>query len=221
MPTHSAAMPMHLTPRQRQILEAISASQQNRCCSPTLAELAAELDISRSTVFEHIAELRAKGLITIYPGKARSSRLTSQGQRLLSRFNAEDGDIESGGDARGIPLAGQVAAGQPINAIEERQTLSWASLFGSGESLFSLQVNGDSMIEEDIHSGDYVICRRTNVASDGELVVARVNEEEATLKRFHKETHRIRLQPANSAYEPIYTDNCQIEGVVVGLVRRV
>ena len=218
--THSVALPVHLTPRQRQILEVISASQRNRCCSPTIAELADELNLSRSTVFEHIGELRAKGLLTIVPGKARSSRLTSQGQRLLNRINTDEGDNASGDDAGSIPMAGRVAAGQPIDVIVDRETLSWESLFGSGDDLFSLEVKGDSMNEEDIHSGDYVICRRNNVAPNGALVVARIDEEGTTLKRFYKEANRARLQPANSAYAPIYTDDCQIEGVVVGLLRR-
>ena len=120
----------------------------------------------------------------------------------------------------GVPLVGQVAAGLPREALENTESLSLESCFGLGGDLFALEVSGDSMIEENITPGDYVICRRSNVADNGELVVALVDDGEATLKRFFKESHQVRLQPANPRYEPIYTNNCHIEGVVVGLVRR-
>jgi repressor LexA len=210
--------PVQLTPRQHQILEAIGASQQNRCYSPSITELANALGISRSTVYEHLGELCSKGLVSTCPGRARSSRLTSLGQELLSRLESDTPHEVSSADA--ITLAGQVAAGLPLEALAEHQALSWQGLFGHYEDLFSLQVQGDSMIEEDIHPGDYVICRRTCVAQDGELVVALVEGSEATLKRFYREKNRVRLEPANSQYQPIYTEDCQIEGVVVGLLRR-
>ncbi|MCP4455231.1 MAG: transcriptional repressor LexA [Planctomycetes bacterium] len=221
MPSATRNQSVHLTPRQRQILEAISASQQTRGCSPTMAELARGLSLSRSTVFEHMSELREKGLLSICPGKARSSRLTSLGQERLSAINDSFCDVDRVLQESGrIPLRGQVAAGVPMEAIESQESLSLQGMFGSDQSLFSLQVKGDSMIDENIHSGDYVICRRTCVANDGELVVAIVDEEEATLKRFYREKDRVRLQPANSAYEPIYSDNCRIEATVVGLLRQ-
>ncbi len=221
MQSHTPNQSVHLTPRQRQILEAISISQQNRGCSPTMAELARELGLSRSTVFEHMAELREKEFLTISPGKARSSRLTSLGQERLDQINdASCGMEDTSCDMGGVPLVGQVAAGIPMDAIEEIRSLSLQGMFGSDQDIFSLQVKGDSMIEEDIHSGDYVICRRTSVARDGELVVAIVDDDEATLKRFYKEANRVRLQPANSAYEPIYAKNCRIEATVIGLLRR-
>jgi repressor LexA len=221
MPSATLSQSVHLTPRQRQILQSISASQQNRGCSPTMAELARELSLSRSTVFEHMSELREKGFLTICPGKARSSRLTSLGQERLSDINDQPSDIDGASQGAGcIPLRGQVAAGLPMEAIETQESLSLQGMFGSDQSLFSLQVKGDSMIEENINSGDYVICRHSSVARDGELVVAIVDDEEATLKRFYREADRVRLQPANSAYEPIYSNHCRIEAVVVGLVRQ-
>jgi len=218
MPSQTTLAPVQLTPRQRQILEAISASQHSCGYSPTMAELAQTFGLSRSTVFEHMRELRAKGLLVTCPGKARSSRLTFPGQELLDRVGSAEEDRAD--RVTGIPLRGQVAAGQPLEAIEDHQELSWQALFGSDETLFSLQVSGDSMIEEGIHSGDYVICRRTCTAHDGDLVVALVNREEATLKRFYREAHRVRLEPANARYSPIYTDDCQIEAIVVGLLRQ-
>jgi len=221
MPSATGKRPVQLTPRQHQILEAISGFQQNRCYSPTIAELSRDLGISRSTVFEHIAELRAKGLLTTCPGKARSSMLTSPGQRLLKRIQSQVCDhAEADPNPGNLPLLGRVAAGCPVEAVQERQALSWQGMFGSDESLFSLQVKGDSMIEEDIQDGDYVICRRTQVARNGDLVVAIVDDGDTTLKRFYRESDRVRLQPANSAYAPIYSNNCRIDAVVVGLLRR-
>jgi repressor LexA len=115
---------------------------------------------------------------------------------------------------------GKVAAGPPVEAIEEKEYLSLSSHFGSSDCLFALEVKGDSMIDDDVREGDYVICRRSSVADDGQLVVAIVDDEDATLKRFYKEERRARLQPANDDYGPIYSDNCRIEAVVVGLVRK-
>lgn len=207
-----------LTPRQVEVLRLIACFCDRQRYSPTIAELAAEMSISRSTVFEHLGELQRKGLLATSPGRARSLKLTSRGRGLLEQIGAETPDQE--GEAGSVPLLGQIAAGLPREAIENTESLSLESCFGLGDDLFALEVSGDSMIEENITPGDYVICRRTNVADDGEIVVALVDDGEATLKRFYREAHHIRLEPANSSYAPIQTNNCHIEGVVVGLVRR-
>ena len=209
----------NLTPRQLQLLKAIGCFQESRCYSPTIAELASELDISRSTAFEHISELRRKGLLSACPGKARSLRPTLKAQELLNRF-AEQVVRSHSADVKGIPLAGKVAAGTAIEAIEEHEELSLSSHFAPEDSLFALEVQGESMIGEDIRDGDYVICRSSCTADNGQLVIAILDNENATLKRFYKEKNRVRLQPANDAYEPIYSENCRIEAVVLGLVRR-
>jgi repressor LexA len=208
-----------LTPKQLQVLRHIAVFHGNRCYSPTIAELAAQLNLSRSTVFEHLSELQRKSLLTTSPGRARSLRLTSRGRKLLRRSH-EDAPPACEEMPVGIPLAGRVVAGRPIEAVENRDTLSLESCFGLGDGLFALEVSGDSMIEENIQPGDYVICRRTEVAENGQLVIALVNEGEATLKRFYREPGCIRLQPANANYEPIYSNNCRIQGVVVGLLRK-
>ena len=241
---------IQLTPRQLQLLQMVARFQENRCYSPTLAEMASELNISRSTVFEHLAELRRKGLLSGYPNKARSLKVSSQGQELLSELSNQSSPLYPTEDA-GIPLAGSVAAGVPVEAVENVESLSLTSAFGSGDDIFALEVTGDSMINEDIRQGDYVICRRSRVADDGQLIVAIVDDENATLKRFYKEKDRarlqpanddyqhvsrascprfeggtpsthdyVRLQPANDDYQPIYTDNCRIEAIVIGLLRR-
>jgi len=208
-----------LTPKQLQVLRHIAVFHGSRCYSPTIAELAAKLSLSRSTVFEHLSELQRKSLLTTSPGRARSLRLTCRGRKLLRQARTEEpATIENG--PPGIPLAGRVVAGSPVEAIETSDTLSLESCFGMGDGLFALQVSGDSMIEENIQPGDYVICRRTEVAENGQIVVAVVNDGEATLKRFYQERDRVRLQPANASYEPIYSSNCRIQGVVIGLLRK-
>ena len=210
---------IRLTPRQLQLLKMVALFQENRCYSPTLAEMASELDISRSTVYEHIGELRRKGLLSDSPNKARSLKVSSKAQKLLNNLRNEDYQTEPH-ELASIPLSGTVAAGVPIEAVENAESLSLTSCFGGRDNIFALEVRGDSMIGDDIHEGDYVICRRQSTAHDGQLVVAIVDQENATLKRFYKERTRARLQPANDNYEPIYSDNCRIEAVVIGLVRK-
>ncbi len=208
-----------LTPKQLQVLRHIAAFHGSQCYSPTIAELASQLRLSRSTVFEHLGELQRKSLLSTCPGRARSLRLTPQGRKLLRNTQAHV--VEDDEASRvSVPLLGQVAAGLPVEAVENKETLSLESCFGTGDDLFALQVRGDSMIEENIRPGDYVICRRAQTAQNGQLVVALVNEGQATLKRFYREPDRARLQPANPRYDPIYSDDCCINAVVVGLVRK-
>ena len=208
-----------LTPRQVQTLKTIADFRVNRCYSPTIAELACELRISRSTVFEHIAELRKKGMLSAYPGRARSLSLTSEAQELLDFFN-ESRSNRCHNRPTGVPLAGRVVAGSPIEAIEDKESLSISSHFGSGDDIFALEVTGDSIVDDDSRSGDYVIGRSAAVADNGQLVIAIVDGENATLKRFYREKGQVRLQPANDDYDPIYSDNCHIKAVVIGLVRK-
>ncbi len=207
-----------LTPRQVQLLRAIAEQQGRDGYSPTIGELGEQLNISRTTAFEHIERLRGKGFVSGRPGRARSLTLTSRARRLLNRL----GEHSSGATDRipdGIPLAGVVAAGPPIEAVENRDNLSINSFFGSSD-VFALEVRGDSMAGDGIHSGDYVICRRSSTVTDGQLVAANVDNDNTTLKRFYREPGRARLQPANEDYEPIYSNSCRIEGVVIGLVRK-
>ena len=209
-----------LTPRQVELLRLIACFCDRQRYSPTMAELAGELGISRSTVFEHLAELQRKGLLSTSPGRARSLKVTSRGHGLLEHIGTDASEANEEEAEPGIPLLGRIAAGLPHEAVENTESISLESCFGLGGDLFALEVSGDSMIEENIAPGDYVICRRTNAADNGEIVVALVDDGEATLKRFYRESQCIRLQPANANYPPIYTNNCHIEGVVVGLVRR-
>ena len=210
---------INTTPRQLQILQTISNFRANHCCSPTIAELAKDMGTSRSTVFEHIAELRKKRLLTTSPNKARSLKITSKAQKLLNQL-AFEADTYPESTPDGIPLVGRVAAGMPIDAIETHDQLSISSHFCADENTFALEVSGDSMIEDNIHDGDFVVCRKSATANNGQLVVAIVDDNSATVKRFYREKNKIRLQPANENYSPIYTQNCRIEGIVLGLVRK-
>lgn len=212
-----------VTPKQLEVLKVIARFEAKQCYSATIGEVAEKLGTSRTTVFEHIAALREKGLVTRSKGKARSSRLTDQANRLLEQI--EDRYIEDvpaedhKAGLNGIPLVGRVAAGEPIEAIENVEDVTLRSVFGSGDDIFALEVVGDSMIDEGIFSGDRVICQKARTAANGQLVVAIVDDDSATLKRFYKEANRVRLQPANEAYDPIYSDNCRIEGIVLGLLK--
>ena len=194
-----------LTPKQLQVLRHIAAFHGSQCYSPTIAELATQLSLSPSTVFEHLGELQRRSLLTTSPGRARSLELTSQGRRLLKDSQPQGGENEEEPRAD-IPLLGRVAAGLPVEAVENKEDLSLRSCFGTGDDLFALQARGDGMIEEGICSGDYVICRRAQRAANGTLVVALVHEDGTRLKRFYKERDKARLQPANPNYEPIYSD---------------
>ncbi len=206
-----------LTPRQLELLKTVKDLTDSNCYSPSITELATEAGISRSTAYEHISELKNKKMLTAIPGKARSLKTTSKALKLLEQLDRQP-EAESNGS--GIPLLGRVAAGMPIEAVENREYLSLEDQFAVSDDSFALMVKGNSMIGDNIFDGDYVICRRTAAARNGELVVAIIDNENATLKRFFKESDRIRLQPSNEDYEPIYTDNCRIEGVVTGLMRK-
>lgn len=145
--------------------------------------------------------------------------LSSKAHKLTA-LSAQQHSNHPAQQTQGITLAGRVAAGLPIEAIENEERLSIESCFGNTEEIFALEVQGDSMTGDGISDGDYVICRKKNTADDGQLVVAIVDGENATLKRFYKEKNQTRLQPSNDEYQPIYSENCRIEAVVIGLIRK-
>ena len=204
---------MNLTPKQRNILIRIRDFRLTRGYSPTMQELADTFKVSKVTIYEHVQALLKKGALQGTPHRARSLQVSDE--VLLP-------DEQRGSR---VPLVGRIAAGSPIEAVEDRQFTDLDELFGpqgrvrhTGE-VFALLVSGESMIDAGILDGDYVICERRNFASNGETVVALINNEEATLKKFYKDRGRIRLQPANEKFEPLWVDNCQIQGVVIGLIR--
>jgi len=203
-----------LTPKQIEIFRLIRDARMSQGFSPTLQELAAQLGVSRVTVHEHVEQLIKKGALTRETNKARSLSV------------AEDFALpDEMHDGVSFPLVGRIAAGYPIERLQDDESLNLESFFGprtgSVGATFALQVEGESMQDEGIFDGDYVIIERRNTARNGERVVALLPEGESTLKTFFKEKDgRIRLQPANEAFDPIIVDDCQIQGVVIGVLRR-
>jgi len=196
----------NVTKRQQAVYEFIREKIRGRGYGPTVREIGGHFKInSPNGVVCHLKALEKKGLIQREPNMSRAIRLMAEPIQL-----------------RGLPLAGRIAAGVLHEAIEQEERVDFDELFDpENKSLFVLQVNGDSMIEDQIADGDYVIIRKQRTARKGQIVVALTEEGEATLKRWFPEKNRIRLEPANAAMKPIYVKNARVLGVVVGVVRKV
>ncbi len=203
---------MNLTPKQLTILRLIRDSRVRCGYSPTMQELADELGVSKVTVFEHVEALIKKGALVREPNKARSLSIAS---------NVALPDEEK---PVSFPLIGKIAAGYPIEKFEDNDELNLAELFGPSvgrvNTTYALCVDGDSMRDEGILDGDYVIVERRDTARNGDRVVALLPNGETTLKTYFKEADHIRLQPANPDFEPIKVKDCKIQGLVIGVMRR-
>jgi repressor LexA len=194
-----------LTQRQREIYRFIRDKIQGRGYGPTVREIGTEFKIkSPNGVMCHLKALQKKGLIHREPNMSRAIQLL---------------DDPTSAPAQGVKLVGRIAAGSPIEAIEQDEELSFSEWEGA-EDKFALQVSGESMIDEHIADGDFVVIHRQSQARDGQIVAVRDDDGEATLKRFYREKGRIRLQPANKAMKPIYRDKVDVLGVLVGVVRK-
>ncbi len=221
---------MNLTPKQLRVLRLVDQCRRTKGFSPTMQELADQLGVSKVTVFEHIEALISKGALIRDANKARSLTLSPDVFLPTEEDELPPRQIETDHPVRlSFPLVGKVAAGYPIEKFEQSQTLALEELFGprSGTSktrsgtTFALQVDGMSMRDEGIFDGDYVLVDQRNTARNGERVVALLPNGETTLKAFFKERDgRIRLQPANPDFDPIIVDDCTIQGVVIGVLRR-
>jgi repressor LexA len=203
---------MNLTPRQLKILQLVRDSRIVRGYSPTMQELADELGISKVTVFEHVEALIDKGALKRDKNKARSLSI------------CENALVPDETQPLTFPLVGKIAAGYPIEKFQTDDKLSLEEVFGPrvGQKAgsFALKVDGDSMKDEGILDGDYVIIERRETARNGERIVALLPNGETTLKAFFKEGDKIRLQPANPEFEPIIVKDCKVQGVVIGVLRR-
>lgn len=203
-------MPLIIYKKQKQILDFIRQFIESNGSAPTLKQIAYAIEVtSLATVHEHLGALEEKGLLKRKHGKNRSIELTQS-------------DINFTAEGFEAPILGFIAAGQPIEPYTDpNATMNIPPSFVSGKKrTYVLQVRGQSMIEDHINDGDYVVIEQTETANDGEIVVALLDNGMATLKRFFKEATRIRLQPANSAMQPIFVKNVRIQGKVVGLVRK-
>lgn len=200
---------MNLTPRQTDVVVAIRNYRHLHGYSPTMQELADQLGTSKVTIFEHVGALEKKHVLHRNKHKARSLEIVSD--ELLPD---EDRSTK-------LPLLGSIAAGSPILAVENREEIDLEQLFHAKSGVYVLRVRGESMIEDHLCDGDYVVIERRETARNGEQVVALLDSGEATLKRFYREGSRIRLQPANSTMEPRYVeaDQCRVQGVVIGVLR--
>lgn len=195
------------TPRQAEILTFVRDYTHRHGFSPTYDEIAAQFDISKVTVFEHLTILEGRGLLKRAKHKARSLQLADHLELPDDRPSC-------------LKLVGRIAAGSPIEAIEDPEVIDLEQIFYSRHGTYVLEVKGDSMIDDQIADGDYVVIEKRSTANNGEIVVALLDNGEATLKRMYREKNRIRLQPANERYQPIYTTQVDIQGVLIGVVRR-
>lgn len=206
-------MPVTLYNRQRQILDFIAQYIQQNGYSPTLQEIAKALGVSSlATVHEHLETMERKGLIKRYDGAVRGIEIVAKD--VASR--------SSSSTAVELPVLGFIAAGQPIEPFTDpNATLGIPpSMISTKKRCFVLQVKGESMIEAGIYDKDYVVVEQCDNASNGEVVVALLDNGFATLKRYYKEATRVRLEPANSTMSPIFVTKVRIQGKVVGVIRK-
>ncbi len=206
---------MALTKRQKEVLDFLVGFLNKHGYSPSFEEIARSLKLtSLATVHKHISTLERKGFIRRGYNQSRSIEVMqlpkSVREQVLQRQTVE------------LPLAGRIAAGRPLEAVEDRETISLGDFTRSGNS-FVLQVKGNSMIDDHILDGDFIVVEQTQVANAGETVVALVGGGEATLKRFYREPGgKVRLQPANSEMQPIVVPAAEvkIQGRVIGVLRK-
>src|SRR5258708_3715058 len=205
---------MAITKRQRQVYDFIAGFVQKHGYSPSFEEIGKGLKLSSlATVHKHVSNLEKKSLLKRDYNRSRSIDLLPIRARKSVR-------PENGGGMT-LPLVGRIAAGRPLEALENPETISLADITRSKE-VFVLQVSGTSMQDEHIVDGDYVLVEKTKIASNGEIVVALVEGSDATLKRIYKEGERIRLQPSNAAMPPIIVpaDAAQIHAPVISLLSK-
>ena len=205
---------MAITKRQREVYDFISEFVQRNNYTPSYQEIGDGLGLSSlATVHKHITNLEKKGLLNRDYNRGRSIDLLPPKGRLKQAMAVNTGMV--------LRLAGRIAAGQPIEAIEHPETISLADFVRSKE-VFVLEVRGDSMQDEAILSGDYVLVEKTKIAHNGDIVVALVENSDATLKRFYREGTRVRLQPSNAKMKPIIVPaaDVQIQGRVIGVLRK-
>src|SRR5215510_603744 len=200
---------MHLTKRQKEILDFLTRHIERKGYAPTIEEIGEHFGLSSlATVHKHLTNLQDKGLIKRAWNRSRALELVPTDVKVQA--------VE-------LPLLGRVAAGTPIEAVAQTETIFVPEDMVGRKETYVLQVKGDSMIEEQIREGDYVIVENRRTARDGEMVIAHLENENVTLKKLFREAGgRVRLQPANARMDPLYVneDDLRIQGVVIGVLRR-
>ena len=205
---------MAITRRQHELYDFLSRFVTEKGYSPSYEEIKEGMGLSSlATVHKHVTNLEKKGLLTRDYNRSRSIDLLPPKGKLRQSMAVNTGLV--------LPLAGRIAAGQPIEAVQNEETISLADFVRSKE-VFVLEVRGDSMQDEAILSGDYVLVEKTKSAHNGDIVVALVENSDATLKRFYREGEMIRLQPSNAAMKPIMVPaaSVEIQGRVIGVLRK-
>ncbi|QOR35760.1 transcriptional repressor LexA [Clostridium sp. 'deep sea'] len=202
-------MKKSLTKRQEQIYNYICEASQDNGYPPSVREICAKVGLkSSATVYNHLVRLEEKGYIRRDPAKPRAIEILDENVQLLNSGIAK------------IPLVGRVTAGMPILAQENiEEYFPLPTYMVKSDTMFMLQISGESMIERGINDGDFVIVRQQKIAENGDIVVAMLDDE-ATVKTFYKESDHVRLQPENPAYPPIIAKNVSILGKVIGLFRQ-
>jgi len=207
-------MPGVLYRKEREVLEFLAQFQNQYGFSPTLSEIAKATDHrSNSTVHTIIRSLVEKGYVQKVDGNTRVLKIIDE--KIANTFQGVLPTVE-------LPLMGYIAAGKPLEPYTDPNATFHvsASMISGQKTAYVLQVKGNSMIEEGILDGDYVVIEKTDIASNGDIVVALVDDSLATLKKFYKEGDQVVLRPANSEMEPIYPKQLRIQGIAVGIVRK-
>jgi repressor LexA len=205
---------MAITKRQHEVYDFISEFVQRNGYSPSFEEIGEGLGLSSlATVHKHISNLEKKGLLSRDYNRSRSIDLLPPKGRMKQAMAVNTGVV--------LPLLGRIAAGQPIEAIERPETISLAD-FVRSKDVFVLEVRGESMQDEHILDGDYVLVEKTKIAHNGDIVVALVEGSDATLKRFYREGDKVRLQPSNARMKPIMVPaaDVEVQGRVIGVLRK-
>jgi repressor LexA len=210
-------MDIMLTEKQIRVLRYFRDYRRDKGIAPTLDEAAQALGVSKITIHEHLNQLSRKG--AIHRDRARARAVAILYDPDSSGSSGSSGQPPSA--VPSLPLVGSIAAGRPIEAIEDRQDLELTDLVPTGDQIYLLRVRGKSMIDDHIDDGDLVVVEKRSTVRDGEIAVAILEGEEATLKRVYREAGgRYRLQPANASMAPIFVQDLQIRGVVRGVIRR-
>jgi len=212
----------HDAARKQKIIDYIAATLRVRGYPPSVREIAGAVGLaSTSAVHHHLSALESEGYLERGATRSRALRLTPTAA-LRSGLSSELVPGGTSSELHVLPVVGEIAAGGPIEAYQDAsETLTVPELLAPSGDAYVLRVRGDSMVDAHIADGDFVVIRPQQTARNGDIVVAQIEENAVTLKRFFKEKGRVRLQPANDAYPPQFYDDVRVQGKLIGVIRRV